>query len=275
MQGLSEEALPESLAHVHVTGMHWRSLLIFVAGGTLALTACGSHRQYQLGQEARAKGGVVAVAEAFAGGVSKQDPGAIEPVLDVEGRVALLQLLQWAAVEDATSGGISRDDLLTAAALLGLGEGESVFTEDELESTAVTVLRERLAEELELDPAEQALVGLILGKRDQPSAEDRREELLQRLRAEEASGCSVAEPQISYSADILRHIDGPSSEGFEKWRERIEAAHLIALDCDEERALVLVTQYEDREAPRIAGWQFFSDEEWAVVEEKLKELVGE
>lgn len=196
--------------------------------------------------------------------------------LDLDGRLALLELLQKVVVDRTAERGPSRGLLSVAALLLAEGEYGSPFTAQELQGTGWQVLQSAITERFDLDPVEKALIGAVLGRQGAPKVDEEalRAELNRRAAEADVRGCEADGPRASYSADILGHVDGPATERFRQWRDRVASAHLVTLTCEGARGLLLLTRDHGAQTPQIAVWQFFTEEQWAALAPKLEEVWG-
>ena len=250
-----------------------RRLLIGVAAIVAASLACASQRQFQFQPNTVEAEQLRTMEEHFIDAVASASAENVKDDLDVQGRLALLELVQNLIADHGTANP-DKSLLLSAALVLRGGQGQSVFTSDELETVALQVVQDKLAKALDLDASDQALVAALLGKGKVASEQQRRDALAKLLEGRHVEGCQISEPQVSYSARILQHVQAPESPTYAQWLQRIQSAHLVSLDCAEgTHGLLLLTQYKDQQQPQIAAWQFFTEDEWAALKPKLEKAI--
>lgn len=240
----------------------------------VALGACGSHRQFRLDPRDSEAAAVQRTVEQFLRAAGDEQVQELPEQIDLRGRMALLQLGQELVLERGMEGS-GRAPLWAAALLMGGRDPSSPFTSEELKASSSAVLRKEVAERVGIDEAEEALLGLFLGKPGEVDEAVLKEELTSRLSAADVSGCKVSGPRVGYSAEILDHVRGPGTDAYNTWKTRIRSAHLVTVQCEEKTGLVVVTRYKDSAAPRVAVWQFFTEEEWEVFRPKLDEIFKE
>jgi hypothetical protein len=245
-----------------------------VLGVVLCLAAC-SHRSYQYGPRGAEADGLTQTRQLFIQAAESKDPTPLSGRFDLSGRPALLELLRHVALQRAELEAPSRGLLLTAAVLLGGGgSAGGPFDPRELQAAAWIWLRGELARALELDASDQAALDLLL-RTPRPMGEaERRSWMEERLRRTDVSGCVGGDLAVTYDADVLRHLDGPRSEVYQAWRKQVKSVSLQELSCDGVHGLLLLSRYQGDDLPRVTAWQFFSEEEWAVLEPRLRETLG-
>jgi hypothetical protein len=244
----------------------------------IGLAGC-KHRQYQYAPKALESGALDSAISRFQESASaKGDDGLLKRV-DLTGRMALLDLLRHSLLRREGADGRSRDFLSLAVLVVrGTEQSGRPFTEPELKSAmfgALDALEDRLSEELTLEPAELKVLAVLLGVPKPPSEGERAEAVRSALAALELRRCETNDPRVSYRADVFGELEEPKSEHWRRWRRGLRSVHLVTLHCADQRGLLLLSTHEGEAGPRIVAWQFFSPDDWSVIQSRLEKLLGE
>lgn len=237
------------------------------AAAFLVLGACDAVREHRVAPDAAEARAIEELEKTFLAAAESGQTDALKGRVDVPGRVALLELTQTLA----ESGGTTREEkknLLMAAAMLMGGEG--AFTGDEVKSAAWGTLKDKLGDALDLDPLDQAVLDVLIGKRVSEPKEEQEAGILERLQQADVSRCRPGKLDGAWSGELLEKLETPKTEKFGKWKSRLRTAHLKSIDCGDRHGLLLLTDYKDRDAPLLAAWKFFSQEEWDALSPKLE-----
>lgn len=245
----------------------------------LGVAAC-NHRQYRYQPKAPETGALDALISQFQRSASAPgEKDALFRRVDLQGRVALLDLLRHSLMRREAMDGRSRELLAVAVLVVRGGERSGrPFTEPELKTAALgalDALEGKLSEELDLEPAELQVLAILLGIPKPPNEEARAEAVRAALSALALRECEAGEPRVSYRADLLRELDEPKSEHWTRWRRGLQSLHLITLRCADSHGAILLSRHERESAPRVVAWQFFAPDEWSVIQSRLEKLLGE
>jgi hypothetical protein len=92
--------------------------------------------------------------------------------------------------------------------------------------------------------------------------------------ADELHECAASR-LVSYHASLLNHLDSePSGHTYLAWKEHVRAAHLYVVRCRERDGVVLFDDYDDRPRPGLVGWRFFTHDEWARLEPRVRRALA-
>lgn len=232
-----------------------------------SLSAC-SHRMYQRTPDAADRSALADATELLIDGSGKPDVTPALERIDLNGRLALLDLFRHSMLNRGSLEAPSQELLsLVALVLRGTEQSGRPFTEPELRGALAGTLDS-------LDEGRWSeTLSILLGEPVVPPEKERRAAVGLQLQSLALQGCKREDPTITYDAEILRHVDGPDSRAWTRWREGLERLHLVTLHCEGKHGAVLLSRHEGR-PPELVAWQFFSPEQWEGLAARLEGVMG-
>ena len=251
----------------------------FVLMSALAVSGC-SHPQHRYELKPTEERALDAAIANFVRAAGSKDDLEVAQLIDLRGRVALLDLFRHALIRREDLDKRGRELLtLSTTVIRGTEQSGRAFTEPELKTAmvgALDALEGTLAKELKVEPGDLKVLAVLLGVVPKPPPEaERVEAVRESLSALELKGCQATGPRFNYRADIFDKADAPKSEYWARWRRDLESVHLVTLYCEGKRGAVFLSRHQGEDAPRVVAWQFFDPGDWGVIESRLQELLGQ
>lgn len=203
---------------------------------------------------------------------SHTNPGALQQVVDLEGRRAVETLIAGLTVEQ-TEADRQYDQLAHALYLGVMQDNEDPLAA--LDSDA-SVMAARVGQRIAQHGLQQMGLGgiaqMVGGVMDDDGS--RLREMSASLARGQIATCTQGEVVVSYDAGILGHINSQladSDANYLAWRERVRAIHLVRFGCaGGAHVLIIMTRSRDRSGLQVVGWHFMSAQQWAAVEPRLR-----
>jgi hypothetical protein len=199
--------------------------------------------------------------------------------IDLPGRMAMLDLLRQQLMRSDGLEGRSREFLSLAVLVVrGTEQSGRPFTDPELRTAmfgALDSLEDRLSGDLSIEPEELKVLAVLLGVPKPPTEAERAEAVRGALGSLQLRGCEPGDPRVSYRADVFREMQEPKSEYWARWRRGLQSVHLVTLRCADRHGALLLSRHEGDAAPRIIAWQFFTPDDWSVIQARLEKLLAE
>lgn len=203
---------------------------------------------------------------------SHTNPGALQQVVDLEGRRAMETLIAGLTVEQ-TEADRQYDQLAHALYLGVMSDGEDPLT---ALTSDTSVMAARVGQRIAQHSLQQMGLGgiaqMVGGVMDDDGT--RLREMSASLTQGRIATCAEGEVVVSYNADILGHINSElasSDANYLAWRERVRAIHLVHFTCTTGgHVLIVMTRSQSRSGLQVVGWHFMSAQQWAQVEPRMR-----